>query len=110
MVNSWNFGEEALDPTTVWHGNEHAINVTLDNLETLETDSKEIMNSMVGILHAFEFLEDVLLSEHPDYPNKTASELEAQPPGHSHGHDHHHHGINKRQSDQEGKLSHCGVL
>ncbi len=79
LVNSWNFGEkDGLDPTTVWHGNEHAINVTIDNLETLETDSQEIMKSMLGILHAFQFLENVLLSEHPDV--STSPNLLPPPP------------------------------
>ena len=28
LINSWNFGEEDLDPNTVWHGNDHAQVVT----------------------------------------------------------------------------------
>ena len=47
LVNSWNFGN-TLDPKTVWHGNEHAINVTTANLNTLDTEPKEIMKSMLG--------------------------------------------------------------
>ena len=82
LVNSWNFGEEQLTPTTVWHGNEHAMNVTIENLETLDTDPQEIMKSMLGILHAFEFLENVLLSDHlaQDSGSITTSNLLPPPP------------------------------
>lgn len=77
LINSWNFGKDSLDPKTVWHGNEHAINVTTENLDNLETDSKEIMKSMLGILHAFQFLENVLLSDHPEL---VETELVPPPP------------------------------
>ena len=83
LVNSWNFGEEDLKPNTVWHGNEHAINVTIENLETLDTDPQEIMKSMLGILHAFEFLENVLLSDHLTQTSgsiTTTSDLLPPPP------------------------------
>ena len=80
LVNSWNFGEENLTPTTVWHGNEHAINVTIDNLDSLETDPQEIMKSMLGILHAFQFLENVLLSEHPVIQSISTTNSDLLPP------------------------------
>ena len=53
LVNSWNFGSNQLDPKTVWHGNEHAINVTTANLNALETDSQDIMKSMLGKFYDF---------------------------------------------------------
>ena len=80
LVNSWNFGEENLPTTTVWHGNEHAMNVTLENLESLETDPQEIMRSMLGILQAFQFLENVLLSENPSKTIETSTSAALQPP------------------------------
>ena len=80
LVNSWNFGEENLPTTTVWHGNEHAMNVTLENLESLETDPQEIMRSMLGILQAFQFLENVLLSENPSKTIDTSTSAALQPP------------------------------
>ena len=80
LVNSWNFGEENLTPTTVWHGNEHAMNVTIDNLDSLETDPQEIMKSMLGILHAFQFLENVLLSEHPVIQSISTTNSNLLPP------------------------------
>ena len=80
LVNSWNFGEEKLTPTTVWHGNEHAMNVTIDNLDSLETDPQEIMKSMLGILHAFQFLENVLLSEHPVIQSISTTNSDLLPP------------------------------
>jgi hypothetical protein len=81
LVNSWNFGADVLDPTTVWHGNEHAINITADNLDQLDTDPKEIMRSMLGILHAFQFLENVLLSDQLGHQTITADLL--PPPVHT---------------------------
>ena len=80
LVNSWNFGEENLPTTQVWHGNEHAMNVTLENLESLETDPQEIMRSMLGILQAFQFLENVLLSENPSKTIDTSTSAALQPP------------------------------
>ena len=86
LVNSWNFGEENLTPTTVWHGNEHAITITSSNLNEFKTKPKDVMKSMLGILHAFQFLEQVLLSnQHPSFED--FEDLEVPPPeilGNSH--------------------------
>jgi hypothetical protein len=60
LINSWNF--EGIDPLTIWHGNEHATNITVDNINTIDPDDKIILKSAHGILKAFQFLEEVLLS------------------------------------------------
>ena len=38
LINSWNFID--LDPKTIWHGNEHVKNVTVDNIKTIDNDDK----------------------------------------------------------------------
>ena len=43
LINSWNFksGEAAdLNPNTIWHGNEHAVTITSDNLNKFPTEPK----------------------------------------------------------------------
>ena len=72
LVNSWNFGND-LDLSTVWHGNEHATNVTSANLNELDTEPDEIMKSMLGILQAFQFLENVLFADALGEASKTSS-------------------------------------
>ena len=68
MINSWNFKSNDLDPKTIWHGNEHATTISSTNLNQFKSEPKDIMKSMLGILHAFQFLEQVLLSNnHPSF-------------------------------------------
>jgi hypothetical protein len=38
LINSWNFKD--LDPKTIWHGNEHAQNVTAEIAESDPEDDK----------------------------------------------------------------------
>jgi hypothetical protein len=38
LINSWNFID--LDPKTIWHGNEHVQNITVDNIKTLDNEDK----------------------------------------------------------------------
>ena len=38
MINSWNF--KGLDPKTIWHGNEHAQNVTVETVEKNDGEDK----------------------------------------------------------------------
>ena len=38
LINSWNFID--LDPKTIWHGNEHVQNITIDNLKQLDNGDK----------------------------------------------------------------------
>ena len=56
LINSWNF--KGLDPESIWHGNEHATAISNDNLAN-SPHSEKIMKSSIGILNAFEFLEEV---------------------------------------------------
>lgn len=95
LVNSWNYGKNDLDPRKIWHGNEHAKVVTADNINDFEKKPQDIMRSMLGILHAFQFLEDVLLSRKPF---STDPELvpPPPPPGSSHGH------ARSRRSEDQG--------
>ena len=68
LINSWNFKSNDLDPKTIWHGNEHATTISSTNLNQFKSEPKDIMKSMLGILHAFQFLEQVLLSNnHPSF-------------------------------------------
>ena len=60
------------DVTKIWHGNEHARGVTGETMYKIDPPHGEkIMASTIGILHAFQFLEDVLLSRAPR--NKVAT-------------------------------------
>ena len=38
LINSWNF--KGLDPKTIWHGNEHAQNITAEIAESDPEDDK----------------------------------------------------------------------
>ena len=68
LINSWNFKSNDLDPKTIWHGNEHATTISSTNLNQFKSEPKDIMKSMLGILHAFQFLEQVLLTDnHPSF-------------------------------------------
>ena len=54
------------DTTKIWHGNEHALDISGENMHEIDPPHGEkIMSSTIGILHAFQFLEDVLLSRKP---------------------------------------------
>ena len=54
------------DTTKIWHGNEHALDILGENMHEIDPPHGEkIMSSTIGILHAFQFLEDVLLSRKP---------------------------------------------
>ena len=79
LVNSWNFGND-LDLSTVWHGNEHAINVTSANLNELATKKDDIMKSMLGILQAFQFLENVLFAGEEASKTSSNSQVLVPPP------------------------------
>ena len=51
------------DITKIWHGNEHARSVTGETMHEIDPPhGDKIIASTIGILHAFQFLEDVLLS------------------------------------------------
>lgn len=96
LVNSWNFGND-LDLSTVWHGNEHAINVTSANLNELATKKDDIMKSMLGILQAFQFLENVLFAG--EEASKTSSNSQVLVPPPLVTNEEHHH--NRRRRDTE---------
>ena len=54
------------DTSKIWHGNEHALDISGENMHEIDPPHGEkIMSSTIGILHAFQFLEDVLLSRRP---------------------------------------------
>ena len=54
------------DISKIWHGNEHAQDVTGENMHQIDPPNGEkVIASTIGILHAFQFLEDVLLSRKP---------------------------------------------
>ena len=54
------------DTSKIWHGNEHALDISGENMHQIDPPHGEkIMSSTIGILHAFQFLEDVLLSRKP---------------------------------------------
>ena len=54
------------DISKIWHGNEHAVDVTGETMHQIDPPHAEkIIRSTIGILHAFQFLEDVLLSRKP---------------------------------------------
>ena len=54
------------DTSKIWHGNEHALDISGENMHDIDPPHGEkIMSSTIGILHAFQFLEDVLLSRKP---------------------------------------------
>lgn len=63
LINSWSF--ESLDPSRIWHGNQHAINVTSDQINLIDPEDKTIRKSTRGILKALSFLEEVLLKSPP---------------------------------------------
>ena len=119
LINSWNFksGEAAdLNPNTIWHGNEHAVTITSDNLNKFPTEPKNIMKSMLGILHAFQFLEQILLSnQHPAFddldlkpppltssPSHVQKRSASEESDHEHDHDHH----DEDYSDEEMTMMH----
>ena len=99
LVNSWNFGNE-LDLTHVWHGNEHAINVTSANLNTLDTEPNVIMESMWGIWQAFQFLENVLFSDKLNQTSSNSQVLIPPPLVTKHDQDHHR---EKRDESEESE-------
>ena len=69
MCAKKNFFLQNLDESQVWHGNEHVLNITSDNLDqlsSLDGKDRKLMSSTFGILKALQFLEDVLLKTPPD--------------------------------------------
>ncbi len=50
LVNSWNFGSSELDSSSVWHGNEHVVDVTADNVREIDPEGRFVMRSTLGIL------------------------------------------------------------
>ena len=82
LVNSWNFGE--LDPSTVWHGNEHVLNISSENIRGLDTKGEKVMRSTHGILQALEFLEDVLLGGSDEEDDDHSHEQTEAAPSHHH--------------------------
>ena len=54
------------DISKIWHGNEHARDVNGENMHEIDPPNGEkVIASTIGILHAFQFLEEVLLSRKP---------------------------------------------
>ena len=48
LVSAWNFG--GLDPTRVWHGNEHVVRVDKEAARRLDPEDRFVMRSTLGIL------------------------------------------------------------
>jgi hypothetical protein len=54
LINSWNFKD--LDPKTIWHGNEHAQNITAEIAESDPEDDKVYTGSSLNNLTMLFFL------------------------------------------------------
>ena len=48
LINSWNFLD--LEPSTIWHSNEHAQNISAENIHDIDPKGEKIMKSTHGIL------------------------------------------------------------